>query len=59
MGLIYKRSYDKYTTMWEVYDKCTIKCDLQKVIQQSYRRSYDKMYDSSLAVIRQHLARMQ
>jgi len=45
--------------MQKVYDKCTIKRDLQKIVRQSYPKSYDKMYDSSLGVARQHLACMQ
>jgi len=29
--------------MQKVYDKCTIKRDLQKVVRQSYHISYDKV----------------
>jgi len=45
--------------MRKVYDKRKIKQDLQKIVRQSYHISYNKMYDSSLAVVRQHQARMQ
>jgi len=45
--------------MRKVYDKCTIKRDLQKKSYDSYNKSYDKMYDTSLAVVQQHQACMQ
>jgi len=45
--------------MRKVYNKYTIKRDLQKVVRQSYHKNYDKTYDSSLAVVWQHLAHMR
>jgi len=36
---IVRQIYD----IWKVYDKCTIKRDLQKILRQSYHKSCDKV----------------
>jgi len=59
---IVRQIYDSVTNaegLWQMYDKTRFTKSRMTKLPQRLWQSYNKMNDSSLAVVRQHLACMQ